>query len=168
MPRDRGSDVGLRLAQARRQAGLTQAQLAEKVGIDRTALSKIESGRRRVDTDELISLAEALGQQSSSLLGSDEGLDLRTLRRARRQILDVAATHGATNVRVFGSLARNEGDERSDIDLLVDMEPDHSLLDRTALAVDLQELLGCRVDVATPQALRDRIRDRVLREAVPL
>ena len=90
------------------------------------------------------------------------------LRSRRNDILDVATHHGARNVRVFGSVVRGEADAQSDVDFLVDMEPGRSLLDRAALLLDLQQLLGCRVDVVTTRGLRARIRDRVLREAVAL
>lgn len=83
-------------------------------------------------------------------------------------ILQVAAKHGAHNVRVFGSVARGEADEQSDIDFLVDMEPGRSLLDLGGLLVDLQDLLGQNVDVVTERGLKPRIRERVLHEAVAL
>lgn len=90
------------------------------------------------------------------------------LKEKRQEILRLAAEHGARNVRVFGSVARGEADERSDIDFLVDMEPRRSLFDLGGLQYDLQTLLGCPVDVVTERGLKARIRDRVLREAVPL
>ena len=90
------------------------------------------------------------------------------LKAKREDILRVAAEYGAYNVRVFGSVARGEADSESDIDLLVNMEPDRSLLDLGGLLMDLQDLLGCKVDVVTEDGLRDRIRERVLREAVSL
>ena len=90
------------------------------------------------------------------------------LKAKREDILRTAAEYGAYNVRVFGSVARGEADSQSDIDLLVDMEPSRSLLDLGGLLMDLQDLLGCNVDVVTEDGLRDRIRERVLREAVSL
>jgi len=90
------------------------------------------------------------------------------LREKREEILRIAARHGARNVRVFGSVARGEADERSDIDLVVEFEPGRSLLDHAALWLELQELLGCKVDVVSDRGIKPRIRDRVLREAVPL
>ncbi len=165
-----GPAIGKRIAQVRQARSLTQAELASVVGLDRTALAKVESGRRRVSAQEIRRLAGALNQPLKWLLADDDesDLDLSRLRRLRSRILEVASRHGATNVRVFGSLARGEGDNGSDVDFLLDMEPDHSLFDRAALVVELAEVLGRRVDVATPQALRDRLRDRVLREAVKL
>ena len=90
------------------------------------------------------------------------------LQERRAEIIAIAAKHGAYNVRVFGSVARNEADSASDLDLLVDMEPERSLLDLGGLLMDLQELLGCRVDVVTEKGLRGRIRERVLREATAI
>jgi uncharacterized protein len=71
-------------------------------------------------------------------------------------------------VRVFGSVARGEADAESDIDLLVDVEPGRTLFDLSELLLDLQELLGHNVDIVTEKGLHSRIRQRVLKEAVPL
>lgn len=92
----------------------------------------------------------------------------RLLKEKRDEILRVAARHGARNVRVFGSVARGEADEQSDIDLLVEFEPDRSLLDHAALWLELQDLLGCKVDVVSEGGVKARIRERVLREALPV
>ena len=86
----------------------------------------------------------------------------------RTDILRLAAQYGARNVRIFGSVARGEAGPDSDVDVLVDLEPGRSLFDLGGLLMELQDLLGCRVDVVTEQGLRPRIRARVLREAVPL
>jgi len=86
----------------------------------------------------------------------------------RQEILSVARRYGARNVRVFGSVARGEAHSGSDIDFLVDLEPGRSLFDLGGLLFDLQELLGVEVDVVTEKGLRARIRDQVLREAIPL
>jgi WD40 repeat protein/nucleoside phosphorylase/predicted nucleotidyltransferase len=94
---------------------------------------------------------------------------LEELVQARREdILRTASRYGAYNVRIFGSVARGTADERSDLDLLVDMEPGRSLFDLGGLSIDLEELLGCPVDVVTEQGLRDSIRSDVLQETVPL
>ena len=71
-------------------------------------------------------------------------------------------------IRVFGSVARGENDAASDIDFLVDLEPDSSLFDLSGLLIDLEAVLQTQVDVVTERGLRTRIRERVLREAVPL
>ncbi|MFH1745888.1 MAG: nucleotidyltransferase family protein [Planctomycetota bacterium] len=90
------------------------------------------------------------------------------LKEHRDEILRIAANYGARNVRVFGSVARGEADAKSDIDLLVDLDPGRSLLDLGGLLMDLQTLLGRPVDIVTEKGLRQRIRDAVLREAVPV
>jgi predicted nucleotidyltransferase len=90
------------------------------------------------------------------------------LKEKRDEILQIAARRGARNVRVFGSVARGEANERSDIDFLVDMEPGRSLLDMGGLLMDLRELLGRNVDVVTERALKLRVRERVRRESVAL
>jgi predicted nucleotidyltransferase len=94
---------------------------------------------------------------------------LDTLRRERREeILRLAAQRGARNVRVFGSVARGEANEGSDLDLLVAWEPGRSLLDHAGLVQDLQELLGIKVHVGTEKSLHWYVRERILREATPL
>lgn len=90
------------------------------------------------------------------------------LKAKRAEILRIAAQHGARNVRIFGSVARGEAKPESDVDFLVELEPGRSLLDHAALLLELEQLLGCRVDVATERGLRARIRERVLKEAVPI
>lgn len=90
------------------------------------------------------------------------------LKTSRSEILRIAAKHGARNVRVFGSAARGDCGPNSDVDFLVEMEPGRSLLDHTALWQELEELLGCKVDVVSEKALHWYIRDDILKEAVGL
>jgi uncharacterized protein len=89
-------------------------------------------------------------------------------RDKRDEILRIAAGHGARDVRVFGSLARGEAGPDSDIDILVRLDPGRSLLDIIAIKQDLEDLLGCDVDVVTEAAISPYIREEVLREAVSL
>jgi len=94
---------------------------------------------------------------------------LEMLRAGKREeVLRLAERHGAHSVRVFGSVARGEADEESDIDFLVDWEPGRSLLDQVALVQDLQEAIGVKVHVGTERSLHWYVRDRILREATPL
>ena len=86
----------------------------------------------------------------------------------RQRILDIARQYGASKVRVFGSVARGDAQPDSDIDLLVEMESNRSLLDLGGLVMELKQLLGCSVDVVTERGLKNRIRARALSEAVPL
>jgi uncharacterized protein len=89
------------------------------------------------------------------------------LRRKRGEILEIAAKHGAFNVRVFGSVARGEADEQSDIDFLVDYSLDRvSSWFPAGLVLELETLLGRKVDVATEKALKERIRKEVLQQAI--
>lgn len=161
--------LGRRIAEARAMAGMTQASLAGAISLDRTAVSKIESGRRQVTSLELAAIARNLGRPIEWFLHETRAPDdLGNLRRRRKTILRVAAKHGARSVRVFGSVARREARPDSDVDLLVKMDRGRSLLDQAALLLELRDLLGRQVDVVTEEGLRARIRDRVLREAVPL
>ena len=90
------------------------------------------------------------------------------LKEKRSDILRITGRYGAHNVRIFGSVARGEAGEESDVDFLVELEPERSLFDLGGLLVELQSLLGCSVDVVTEKALHWYIRDRILREAKPL
>jgi predicted nucleotidyltransferase len=93
---------------------------------------------------------------------------LDTLRLRRDEIIALARRYGASNVRVFGSVARGESDAQSDVDFLVDMDHGRSLFDMGGLLMELKDLLGKEVDVVTPNGLRARMRERVLNEAVSL
>jgi predicted nucleotidyltransferase len=93
-------------------------------------------------------------------------MDVETvLREKKNEILRVAEKHGAHNVRIFGSVARGQADDQSDIDLLVSMDPGRSLLDHAALWLEMQQLLGQEVDVVSERGLKPRIREHVLRES---
>ncbi len=95
-----------------------------------------------------------------------ETVDLaRLIQEKREDILRIAEKHGASNVRVFGSVARGEAGPESDIDFLIDVGPVHSSWFPGGLIVDLENLLGRRVDIAEPEMLHWFIRDQVLREA---
>ena len=95
-------------------------------------------------------------------------MTLRGLAERRTEILRLAERYRAGKVRVFGSVARGDNSQVSDVDLLVTPQPGCSLFDLGGLLEDLQELLGCPVDLVTEDGLKPRLRERVLREAVPL
>ena len=90
------------------------------------------------------------------------------VKEKREEILDIAARHGASNVRLFGSVARGDAGPESDVGFLVELERGRSLLDRAALILDLETLLGRRVDVATERGLKPYSREHILGEAVHL
>ncbi|MFA5026817.1 MAG: nucleotidyltransferase family protein [Candidatus Methylomirabilota bacterium] len=90
------------------------------------------------------------------------------LARRANEIRRLARTHGVRRLRVFGSQARDEARVQSDLDLLVDLRPDRDLLDLAGFKLDLEEMLGCEVDVVTEQGLSPYLRDRILAEARPL
>lgn len=102
------------------------------------------------------------------LAGKWEMLIEELIKEKREEILAIAAHHGASNVRIFGSVARGEARENSDVDFLVEIEPDRSLLNRISLIQSLEELLKRKVDVVKLENLHEQIRDRVVQEAVPL
>lgn len=95
-------------------------------------------------------------------------MDLETLRARREAVLSLCARHGAVRVRVFGSVARGEAREDSDLDLLVAFEEGRTLLDHARLKLALEGLLGVPVDVVSEGGLAPRLREQVLREAIPL
>lgn len=91
---------------------------------------------------------------------------LELLRARRTEIHEIADRYGASNVRVYGSVARDVAGPESDIDMLVDMEEGSSLLDLAALHLELEDLLGFPVEIATD--VKPRLRERVHAEAVGL
>lgn len=96
-------------------------------------------------------------------------MDIQQFLHAKRDEIErIAARHGAYNVRVFGSVSRGEATPHSDIDLLVDVGPTTSAWFPAGLILDLEALLGRRVEVVTEQALYPPLRERVLREALPV
>ncbi len=90
------------------------------------------------------------------------------IQQHRQEILSLAQKHGVTSIKVFGSVARGEANEKSDVDFLIEMEKDRSLLDIGGLVMDLQDLLHRTVDVVEPNGLHYLIRDEVLKEAIPV
>lgn len=95
--------------------------------------------------------------------------DLNAIRARRTEITGIAQRSGAREVRVFGSVARGEANDASDVDLLVTMDQGRTLFDIGGLLVELEELLGCRVDAVTEGEISNsETREAILREAVPL
>jgi uncharacterized protein len=93
---------------------------------------------------------------------------LARLRELRGDILRIAERHGVKNIRVFGSVARGEATATSDVDLLLELEAKRSLFDLSGFKIDMEDLLGCRVDVATPAAIDPRMKERIYADAKSL
>jgi predicted nucleotidyltransferase/DNA-binding transcriptional regulator YiaG len=167
------------LVAARLAAGLTQSELATRIGTTQSAIARLEGGTITPTVETLSRLADAVGLRfeiapSSGLTAHNLTVRKPTLQdvRARRQeILEIAARHGAHNIRVFGSVARGDADATSDVDLLVDLVADARGFAYFGLLEDLRraftDLIGYDVDVVDSAGLRD-MRERVLEEAVPL
>lgn len=96
------------------------------------------------------------------------GITLDEIRGKHKKIQEVAQKYGASNIRVFGSISRGEGGPDSDIDLLVDFAADRSLLDLVGLKIELEEMLGYKVDLVTEKSMHRLIASKVIREAMPL
>jgi hypothetical protein len=102
------------------------------------------------------------------MIDEESPVTIEQLRTRRAEIVAVAERHGASNLRIFGSVARGESADSSDIDFLARFQPDRSLFDWAALVRDLQMLLGTKVDVVSDRGLRERVRETIVRDAVPL
>lgn len=93
---------------------------------------------------------------------------LAEVRARKDSLMEIGRRYGISNVRVFGSVARGEATQGSDLDLLIDVEPGHGYFDMTAFALDVEDLLGVFTQVATERGLKERMRERILAEAVAL
>lgn len=144
------------IASLRKQAGLSQTRLAELSGISQPNISAIEAGRRAPRPETLSRLIAALRPRPSQILIEH-----------REATLELARKHKVHHVRVFGSAVRGEDTPNSDIDLLVDLEPGASLFDLTGFHLDLEDLLGVKVDVIAAGG-DGPIMEHILQEAVAL
>lgn len=138
-------------------AGLTQSQLARAARVSQPNLSAYEHGRRVPSRPVRERLERALAGRPSA-----------RVELHREAIRALVAQHNATSPRIFGSVARGDDEPGSDVDLLVDFTDNASLLDEVALRLALRDLLQVDVDVVADDALSGAVRDRVLREAVPV
>lgn len=141
----------------RNAAGMTQAELARAARVPQPNLSAYENGRRTPSPEVLVRIAQALAGRPSTRLD-----------RHRAEIRALTHAHHAANPRVFGSVARGEDVPGSDVDVLVEFTDEASLLDEIGLRIALSDLLQVNVDVVGLDALRGEIRERALREAVPV
>lgn len=164
------------IREARRRARLSQTDLARRAGIAQSVISAYESDRREPGLRTLAKLIEATGHQLAfelipaprTQLGLPDTRLGRRLRRRRRALIDMAARRGARNVRVFGSVARGEDTDTSDIDLLVDLDVSVGVVSLAGLTRELAELLGADVDVVPSATLKPAMRDEVFSEAIAL
>ncbi len=170
------TESGALIREARRRSGLSQAELARRAHVSQPVISAYESGRREPGLSMLTKLVEASGHRLQlglfpaphrirALPDTPMG---RRLRRHRRAILNAAEQRGATNVRVFGSVARGEDTDSSDIDFLVDLNEHVGLLGLIGLESDIAELVGRPVDIVPAANLKDAVATQALSEAIPL
>lgn len=135
---------------------MSQSELARRTGIRQPSVSAFEAGRVQPRPETLARILEATRVRPSVLLS-----------RHRTEVLELVRRRRASNVRVFGSIARGEDTPASDVDLLVTFEDGASVLDASGLLLDLETLLGVRVDLMSDRA-EGGIRDRAVAEAVSL
>jgi uncharacterized protein len=164
-------DTAHLIRDARARRGLSQRELARRAGTSQAMIARYERGRVKPSLETLERLISSCGERldvSSSPTTGGRLLDL--VRSRRRDVAAVAARYHVRRVRVFGSAARGEDDDQSDLDLLVDLDPDHvtTLTDLAALRRELSDLLGVEVDVAAERLLRDGPRREAIAEAVAL
>jgi len=158
---------------ARLGAGLTQAQLAERAGTSQAAIARYEAGASSPSVATLERVLSAAGKtltlgvrrRPSTNLSSPQA---RSLRRHRQEVLALAKQFGTSNVRLFGSVARGDATERSDIDLLVDIDVSNGLLPLIGLTEALEALLKFEVDVTPASLLKQDVAATALADAVAL
>ncbi len=166
---------GALLRDARRRCGLTQAELARRAGVTQSVISAYESGAGQPSLPTLTRLVAATGLELAVGLRKPAPARARLTgplgRRVvvhRRALMGAASSRGASNLRVFGSVARGEETADSDVDLLVDLAPGTGLLGLAALERDMSEILEAKVDVIPASDIKPGIARQVLNEAVPL
>jgi uncharacterized protein len=164
-------DVAELLRSARLTAGLSQHALARRAATSQSAVARYESGASTPSLATLQRLLAAAGLElvieTRPFTGRFSGPVGRQLEGHREPLMRILRRHGASRPRVFGSVARGEDREGSDLDLLVEVrEPDYVGLEE--LRAELEDELGVRVDLAVEGLLRDEVRERTQREAVPL
>jgi predicted nucleotidyltransferase/DNA-binding XRE family transcriptional regulator len=167
--------AGQLIREARHRAGLSQAELAHRAGLTQSVVSAYESGSRQPSVPMLTRLVEATGlrldmrvRRPASPLRRLHGPLGRRVRAHRAEIVQTAARHGATNVRVFGSVARGEDSTDSDVDLLVELAPGTGLFRLGRLERDLRKLLDANVDVVPAEDLKPGVAADARDEAIPL
>jgi predicted nucleotidyltransferase/DNA-binding XRE family transcriptional regulator len=167
--------AGALLRQARKRASLSQVDLASRAGVTQSVISAYESGQRQPSLPALARLVDAAGfeltlglRRSPGRLRRLSGPVGHRVRRHRKDLVAVAAAHGVSNLRVFGSVARGEDRPDSDVDLLADLPPGLSLFGLSRLEADLEDILGTRVDLIPAAGLKPGVRERVESDLIPL
>jgi predicted nucleotidyltransferase/DNA-binding XRE family transcriptional regulator len=169
--------AGAVLRQARAASGLTQREVATRAGVQQSVVSAYESGGREPSLATLSSLVEACGVSLELDIGealpagsgpSAVGPIGRRLWRRRAAVLAVAARHGMTELRVFGSVARGQDTDRSDLDLLVHVPDGTGLLALGRFTQELEDLLHVPVDIVPDDSVKPRVRTSIERDLVPL
>lgn len=154
---------------ARRRSGLTQAELGARARVAQSVVSAYESGAREPGVDTIRKLVNAAGFELTLGLTRRRRSRLQRLVEARRSVLATAlADLGASNIRLFGSVARGEDGPGSDIDLLVDVDPSTGLFALGQMRSAAEKLLGTSVDIVPANSLKADAVDRILAEAIPL
>jgi predicted nucleotidyltransferase/DNA-binding XRE family transcriptional regulator len=166
---------GSLLRDARTRAGLTQAELAERAGTTQSVISAYEHDRRQPALSTLADLVSATGLELEVTVRTRRRpIDRLTgplgvrVRQQRRRLVEVASQHGVTHLRVFGSVARGEEGENSDLDLLVDLPPGMGLLDLGRARQALEEIVEAVVDLVPSEGLKPDVAARVEQDLVAL
>jgi uncharacterized protein len=168
------SSSGTLLREARRRAGLTQAELADRAGTTQSVISAYESDRRQPALATLAELIEATGMVLEVRVRTSRPIDRltgpvgRRIRRNRRPLIEAAAGHGITHLRVFGSVARGEDRPDSDVDLLADIPEGVGLLELGRAREEMERILKTRVDLVPVGDLKPEVAKRVTKDLVPL
>ncbi len=169
-------NVGELIRDARARARLSQAALADRAKTSQPAIARYEAG---TTSPSLSTLERILAATNSSLLlsapqrrgrarQSPSGRRLVLIRGLRNRLQATARRHGIRNLRVFGSVARGETTPESDVDFLVDLDPERTLLDVIGFQQEAEDILGVGVDVAVPRMMKARVRARAMRDARPI
>ena len=169
-------ETGSLLREARTRAGLSQSDLARRAGVPQSVVSEYEAGKRQPSVPTLARLVHATGHQLTlglerthpEVRGIPDTPRGRRLRQHRRALVNAVAEAGASNLRVFGSVARGEDGPDSDVDLLVDLPEDTSLFTVLALEGTLERILKVKVDLAPAGSLKPRVRAEALADAVAI
>ena len=167
---------GALLKEARRESRLSQSEVARRANVAQSVISAYESDQREPALTTLRRLMEATGHRLVITFDRDPrsrpGLPDtrlgRRLRQHRKALLASAARHGATNVRIFGSVARGEERPDSDIDMVVDISQKMGLVALIALENEFREILGVPIDLSDSSQLRPKVKIEVERDAVAL